>query len=203
MTSRIGKYGRIASLAAVCLALTLVVVQTADAAEPLPPWRKLWDTVMLFVNFGILVFLFIRYARKPLMDYLRGIRERIENELGAVRHRLDQTRSARDEEAAKLETIDEHIREIQENIMEIARREKENIIEQGRQQAEKILKDAENYATYKTLSARKALREQMVDLAITMAEDRLARRMTEDDNRRLVEHFIRDLATSNATGKSK
>ena len=202
MSVRTRKYGRIISMLGLCLALTLLFIQGAGAAEPPSPGRKIWDTIMVFFNFGILVFLFIRYARKPLMAYLRGIREKIDNELGTVRDRLDQTTSARDAEAAKLENIDQHIQELQQSILDMAAREKEKIIEEGRLLADKMIKDAEAYASYKMASARKAIRDEMVDLAITMAQDRLARKMTEEDNRRLVEHFIRDLTTS-TPGKSK
>jgi F0F1-type ATP synthase membrane subunit b/b' len=187
----------------ICFVLTLLVTQTAGAAEPVSPARKLWDTIMMFVNFGILVFLFLRYGKEPLMDYLRGIREKISNELGTVQDRLHQTQTARDAEATRLETIDQHIQEIQANVLNMAKREKERIIEEGRRAADKMIQDAEKYSRYKLLAAKKAVRDQMVDIAITMAEDRLARKMTEDDNQRFVEHFIRNLAAAPQTKKQE
>lgn len=202
MSPKVMKYGRSLFLSAVGLALTFLVVESAAAAEPVSTGRKIWDMLMMFVNFGILVFLFIRYARKPLMDYLHQTREKIGHELNTVRDRLEQTRSERDAEASKLETIEQQLHEIQESILEMARLEKERIIEEGRRVAEKMVQDAEKYSTYKMSRAKKAIRDQMVDLAVTMAEDRLLKKMTEEDNQRLVEQFIQNLPSS-PTEKSK
>jgi F0F1-type ATP synthase membrane subunit b/b' len=85
----------------------------------------------------------------------------------------------------------------------MARLEKERIIEEGRRVADKMIRDAEAYSTYRLARAKKAVRDQMVDLAVTMAEDRLVEKMTEEDNRRIVERFIGDLASSSAAEKFK
>ena len=50
----------------------LLYCSDALAAEELTAGRRLWGNIMLVVNFLVLVFFFVRYAKKPLMDYLRG-----------------------------------------------------------------------------------------------------------------------------------
>ena len=42
----------------------------ASASEEASGGRTIYHTVMLFVNFGILVYLFLKYAKKPLMNFL-------------------------------------------------------------------------------------------------------------------------------------
>ena len=61
----------------------------AFGAEGISTGRKIWDNVMLFLNFGILVFLFIKFARKPLMNFLRGERTKIAEEFGKINGEKD------------------------------------------------------------------------------------------------------------------
>ena len=48
----------------------------ALSAETSGGWRPLYDEILLWFNFGILVFIFIRYGKTPLMNFLRGRKEK-------------------------------------------------------------------------------------------------------------------------------
>ena len=41
------------------------------AGEGPTPGRRIYNNIMLVVNFGILAFFILRYGKRPLMDYLR------------------------------------------------------------------------------------------------------------------------------------
>jgi len=168
----------------------------AFGAGELSPGRRLWDNVMLWVNFGILVFLFLRYAKKPLMDYLRGIRQDIEKHMNTLNGDYDNVKSAMDEESNRLKGIDQRLAEIRETVLGIGRREKEKIIEQGKIAAEKMIQDAKAYSSYKMAMAKKALSDELIDLAISMAEGNLAKGISEGDNEKLINGFLTDLGAS-------
>lgn len=104
----------------------LILFQAAVVygAEDLSAGRKLWDTVMMVVNFGILVLLFIKYGKKPLMEYLNGVRDEIGTDLDTVRSRHENAKSAWDEEAVKLDHMEQRIQEIEQEILELGRRER-------------------------------------------------------------------------------
>jgi F-type H+-transporting ATPase subunit b len=178
------------------LIFSLLYSYDALAAEGLTPSRRLWDNIMLVVNFLILVFLFIKYARKPLMDYLRGERSKLEENLNAIDGRLNEVKSGIEEESEKLKGIDKQIKEIQDRVMEMASREKNEIIEEAKIAAQKMIQDAKVYADYRVAKARKALSDEMVDIALSMAEERLVKAISQEDSERLTEQFIRNLGTS-------
>jgi F-type H+-transporting ATPase subunit b len=180
----------------IAVIFSLLYSSDALAAEGLTPSRRLWDDIMLVVNFLILVFFFIRYARKPLMDYLRGERRKMEENLNAIDGRLNEVRSVIGEETDKLKGIDKHIKEIQDRVMEMASREKNEIIEQAKIAAQKMIQDAKVYADYRVAKAKKALSDEMVDIALSVAEERLVKAISEEDSERLTEQFIRNLGTS-------
>lgn len=155
--------------------------------------RKIYNNVMLFVNFGILVFLFIKYAKDPLMKFLRGVRAKIAEEFDMIHGEKENRQALRDTEAEKIRDIEASLVEIKKNIIEMGENEKEKIIEEGRFMAEKIIQDAHNYAEYRIEKARKTLTHEMVELAITMVEGKLSNIVTEEDRERFVDRFVADL----------
>lgn len=165
----------------------------AHGAEGTIFTRRLWNDIMLFVNFGILVVLFLRYGRKPLMNYLRRVREHIEDDMERIHGRYQDARSLMEKEAEKLNSLEQDLRETEESILEMGRREREKIIEEGRIFGEKMLKDAERYARHRLAAVRRQIQKEMVDLAIVKAKAELENLISEKDDERLIEQFIAEL----------
>jgi len=180
-------------LSLVILIFLLLFAFDAFALEETSTGRKVWDNIMLFVNFGILVFLFIRYGKKPLMDFLRSERNTVENELNELTDKKQGVQSQRDVEAENLKDIDQIIEEIRSHILERGKKEKEEIIQQGRALADKMIQDARAYSENRIVAARQELSEEMLDMALSMAKDKLSRDMTDEDNNKLVNQFLTNL----------
>lgn len=176
----------------------LLVGADAWAASEVSSGRKIWDNVMLFVNFGILVFLFMKYARKPLMDFLHGVRRKHEQDLGAINGRFESAKSAVDDQNLRLVELEQSVADIQKSIIEMGVREKEAIIEQARKAAERMISDAKTYADYRLAMARKALADEMVDTAIEMVRAKLTHGLSESDNQQMIDRFLGDLPASKA-----
>lgn len=170
----------------------------AFAGEGSPTWRRIYNDVMLFINFGILVFFFIKFAKTPMMKALGGIRQKIAEEFESINGEKEKTQSLRDVEAQKIKEIETYVEEIKKNILEMGEREKEKIIEEGRLSAEKMVQDAQNYAENRVKTAIKALSDEMVDMAIGIVEEKLLKGVTEEDNERLVEQFVSEIQFSPA-----
>jgi F-type H+-transporting ATPase subunit b len=180
-------------LSSVTLIFLLLFAFDASALEETSTGRKVWDNIMLFVNFGILVFLFIKYGKKPLMNFLRSERKSVENELNELTDKKQGVQSRRDVEAENLKDIDQIIEEIRSHILERGKKEKEEIIQQGRALADKMIQDARTYSENRIVAARQELSEEMVDMALSMAKDKLSKDMTDEDNNKLVNQFLTNL----------
>ena len=180
--------------------VVLLPVAEALGAEGAGSGRKIWDNVMLFVNSACLVALFIRYAKKPLMSFLRGERSKVEQNLGTVEEKMAQMQAAVTAERTKLQGFDQRIREIQAGILEMGRQEKESLTEQGRVAAEKMVEKARIYATHRIAKARKALAGEMVEAAVGMVEEKLIKALSEEDNEELIHQFLADLKSPRQAG---
>jgi F-type H+-transporting ATPase subunit b len=136
------------------------------------------------------------------MDYLRGERQKIEENLNRTDGQLRGVKTIMDQEAEKLRRINERLEEIRNSVTEIGRREKEMIIKQAKIAAEKMVRDAEVYANYRLAMARKALSDEMVDMAISIVEERLKTGISDEDNERIIEEFVMDLESSTESENS-
>ena len=166
------------------------------AAEERPPWRKPYNIIMLWLNFGILVALFLKFARKPLMDFLRGVHDRIKEDIDGIKKGHGEVKGHMDSEEARLGEIQQHLDEIRARIIEMGEKEKQKIIEQAKVAAEKMIEDARAYASFQMTRARKQLSDEMVDLAVSMVEEKLKKEITPEDNEKLVNDFLGNLGTA-------
>ena len=166
------------------------------AADELSSGRRLWDNILLFFNFGILVFFFIKYARKPLMNFLRGTRNDVESGLNKVETRLNHATSLRDAELDKLKNIQSQIDNIRADILELGRHEKEKHIEEGKIEAEHIIEQAKNYARHRIQEAKKVVADEMIDRAFSTVEKAFVKEFSPKDNENVVNQFLNDLKTT-------
>lgn len=194
MNLKCSKYGLIGGFFLGTIVCFLLDSPYAFAAEALSAGRKVWDIVLMWVNFGILIFLFIKFGRKPLMNFLRGVKTEVQEELGEVGTQFNDAKSLADAEREKLDNIGISIDKIRESILELGRREREKIIEEGKLAAQKILEHAENYSRYRMDLAKKTLANEMVDVAFSMVQDNLEKGVSEKENEQLVNQFVSDLA---------
>ena len=168
------------------------------AMEEMPPWRKPYNIIMLWVNFGILVALFMKFARKPMMDALRGIHDKIKGEIDGITKQHNEIKSGMDSEQTRLRDIQQHLDEIRTRIIEMGEKEKQKIIDQARLAADKMIEDARAYARIQMTRARKELSDQMVDMAISKVEARLKKEISPEDNENLVLDFLGNLEATKA-----
>ena len=166
------------------------------AADELSSGRRLWDNILLFFNFGILVFFFIKYARKPLMNFLRGTQTDVESGLNKVEARLNHATSLRDAELDKLKNIQAEIDKIRANILELGRHEKEKHIEEGKIAAENMIEQAKNYAQRRIQETKKVLADEMIDRAFSTVEKVFVKEFSPKDNDNIVNQFLNDLKTT-------
>lgn len=173
----------------ICAVIFLFVFCPDGLAQEGPSkGRKIWNTVMLWLNFGILVFLFIKFGKNPLMNFLFGEREKLAKKINEVEGQVNQARSAMEVEAEKLKKMDEKVDEIRRQIVELGQKEKTQTIEKARIMADRMIEDAQQEAQYRLELAKKRFGEEMLDISVSMALEEL-KSISDEDNERLIEQF--------------
>ena len=158
------------------LALTLVLAPIALAQEDESghegsgSFKKTWNHVWKFINFFILVFIIVKYGRKPLVEFLRKHSSDIGDRLGKQNALLEEAQREYSEVEGKLAHLEGLIADVQEYMRKDAQRSKEDILAGAEETASVILDEAKERAEHALQNAQSALKKELVELAIHEAE---------------------------------
>ena len=177
-------------------ALMTLLISDAFAAEGMSTGRRIWDNIMLWINFGILVFFFLKYGKQPLKDFIKGERNKIDVTIETANKKLEMAQSVLDEESDSLKNIEGRLEELKNSIIEIGQKEKDKAIEMAKITANQMMEDAKKESQYRLNMAKKALKDEMVEIAVSLVEERLKEKISVEDDKILVNEFIDGLATS-------
>lgn len=177
------------ALAAAALLLAPAIALASEEGEAGVLVSVLWH----LANFVVFIAVLLWFAGPRLRAYLFQRRREIESQLEEAR-RLRADAESRDAEwRQKLEGLEAEIVRMTGEARELGRAEREKILAQAREQAERIRQDAERTAAHEIARARTELREEAVRLAMGLAEGMVRENVNEDDQRRLVEEYLRSL----------
>jgi len=168
----------------------LATATEALGAEASVNWRPTYDIVMRWLNFGILIVLFFRYARKPLAAFLNGksrqIAENIksfEKEKEAIKTRVNELLKERKEGY-------EHLQRIREKSISRGELKKQKIIDDAKKESHLLLKNAKRKIEYEIMSAREKLQIEIVDQSIDLAMQKLPQLMTDQDTQNSLKIYL-------------
>jgi F-type H+-transporting ATPase subunit b len=162
----------------------------AFAAEKASSWRPTYDLILRWINFGIIVFLVVKYGKTPIMNFLRGQKEKLAREIKRLEDKK-QGISANIEEALK--TIDEsevRFAELKERIVRQGEQKKEAIIQTAQNQSKTMLEDAKRRIDTHFIQAKNTFRAEMIDMAIDLAMERFPKEITAEDNEKLTVEYL-------------
>lgn len=168
-----------------------IVYFVAEAGER----EKLWNKIMVWINFGILAFFYARFAHKPLVNFLRGEGNRISEKLQSIEAFVNDAISRMEAESDKLKNINDNLAGITESIIAAGNREKENVIEKAKAVANKMIESAKKEAAFKMEAAKKRFSEEMLEAAIKITADSIRQNITKEDDEKLIAAFSSDLGT--------
>ncbi|GEM_PF-158582 len=155
--------------------------------------RIIYNNIMLFVNFGIIVFLFIRYGKRPLLEFLKNERDKIQGNISKLEEEYNRVKKEIEEQREKISNAEVYAEQIRESILEMAKREKEKIIEDAKKEAQKMIEDANLYYKTELEKAKRMLSDEMMNMAIAVVEERLRKELSKEMNEKIIDRFIKDI----------
>jgi F-type H+-transporting ATPase subunit b len=162
----------------------------AFAAEKASGWRPIYDLILRWINFGIIVFLVNKYAKTPIMNFLRGQKEKLAREIKRLENKKQGITATIEE---TLKTIDEsevRFAELKERIVRQGEKKKEAIIQTAQKQSKMMLEDAKRRIDTHFIQAKNKFRAEMIDRAIDLAVERLPKEITAEDIEKLTIEYL-------------
>lgn len=152
--------------------------------------RAKWDTIMRWVNFGILAALFFKYAKTPLRLFVKGKKEETARSIQQLEKRKSEAEAKIRDGQIQLEASQKRLVMIKERIVADGQRRKKEIVVQARQESRRMLESARIKIDNQIREAYNTVRLELIDMATEKAATKLPRVITENDQDQLVEQWI-------------
>ena len=178
-------------LGVICLAAALLVapaaLASADSAEHGPDFGLL---ALQILNTVVLAVILIRFAGRPIRDFLIQRSRGIRTEIATAETRLKEAQAQVDELQRRLERFESEAEGIVAEAAAQAEAERARAGERARATAERIREDARRLADQEIERARRELQAEAAELAASLARELLRENLQPEDDRRLVGEYI-------------
>jgi F-type H+-transporting ATPase subunit b len=150
----------------------------------------------MILNFVILVYLLVRFAKKPFVQYLENRHTSIRDNLAEASKMREEAREKLDVIKGKLSNLEREIAEIKESVKKDAELEKQRIIADAQAQAEQLVLGAERTLEEEVRRARRMLEREAVSAAMTASEKMIRQKITDVDRKRINEDYFQQITSS-------
>ena len=180
----------------VCTGMTALVLSLhffgcdAFAAEKTSNWRPTYDLILRWINFGIIVFVVNKYAKAPIMNFLRGQKDKLAKEIQELEDKKEDMAEKVKETEKALDESEIRFADLKERIVQQGDRRKQEIIESAKNQSRLLLEDANRKIDSYILQSKATFKAELIDAAIELAIERLPKEITDEDNEKFVDNYI-------------
>ena len=187
---------RVKELAEICGFIFAVVIgihslgTEALAADNSGSWRPVFDLVMRWLNFGIIVFILVKYARTPIKDFLLSRREEVARQLELAEKKKEAANKKIQDATKMLDESEVRFASVKERIIQEGETRKQKLIEDAQQESKILLESTMKKIESQLLDAKRAFKSELVDMAITLAMKRLPDEITTEDNQNFTNQFL-------------
>ncbi len=150
------------------------------------PGEVFWQ----LISFILLVLLLVYALKKPIRTLLIKRREEVKTSLEQAAQKEGVGKQNFQEWEAKINSLSQQIQELHQSISREGQTERHKIVERAKEEGERIQKQAQIVADQEIKRARFALKKEMADLAVELAEKLLKETAQATDQERLVKEYI-------------
>ena len=162
----------------------------AFAVETAASWRPTYDLVMMWVNFLILVFLALKFGKAPIMEFLKGRKLEISEEINQIEKDKNKITHKAKQALKKLDESDIHLAKLKEKILEQGEKKKHLIIKDAEQQCRFMLETSQRKIKNHIMKAEAQFRAELIDEATERALKILPRKITPEDNQKMLNEYL-------------
>jgi F0F1-type ATP synthase membrane subunit b/b' len=148
---------------------------------------------MLF-NFALLIWIYIRFGKKPIQEGLESRREEIAKEIEEAQRMKKEAKARAKKYQALLAGLAEELEATKLGLIEAGRADKDRIVREAEEKAVRMRKDAVFMLDQEIRQMKVDLVKETVDVAVAAAEELLKKRITQADQERLADEFLMQLA---------
>ncbi len=151
------------------------------------------EIVAQIVNFLLLLLVLRLFLWKPILKILDDRKTRIASEFRSLEEAKKETQGLKAEYDAKLNSIDTIAKARIQEAVDDSKAKTVEIIKKANLEAQKTIDSARADIKYEIRKAKEALKEEIVDLTISAVEGVIKEKLTEADDKKIVEEFLKEI----------
>jgi F-type H+-transporting ATPase subunit b len=155
---------------------------------------QFWGAV---VNFALLVWLIRKLGKQPLANFLTDRREKIERGIQEAAVVKAKAEAVFNEYTDRMKTLDAELAKLRSDIAKAAAKDRDQIVADAEEAAKRVKADMEELVARQGEQLEAEIRREVVQAAIDAAERAVREAATADDQRRLADAFVREIAKVN------
>jgi F-type H+-transporting ATPase subunit b len=176
--------------------LSAVPLYAAEEA-PLSPFAgNVGNAVWTIVIFVIVVIVLGKFAWGPILSLLKQREDFIHKSLSDAKRDRDDAEARLKEYATRLQSAQAEAVSIIEEARRDAERLRQELRERARTEADMMIKNAERQIDQQTTRALQQIRQEAVDLSVTIASKILQRNISKEDNEQLIADALRQIESA-------
>lgn len=148
--------------------------------------RATWDLTMRWVNFLILAGVIVKYAKGPVISFLKGKQAETARSIELIEENKRQVEEKIKERQIQLKASQERLKLIRDRIVSEGQRQKEQMIAAAKQESQIMLASARTRIDSQIRDAYQTIREELIDMAADKAMLKLPRMMTAKDHQEML-----------------
>ncbi len=159
-----------------------------DIASKIFP--NVWDFLVQFLAFVIMVILITIFAYKPIKKYIKKRQDLLDEEVNETKKRNEEAKTNLLISQKEIALTHEKASKIIENATKEGNERKEEIILRANKEAENKIKEADEIIKKNKIEAKNELKNELSDIALDLSSKILEREVNENDNKKLIDDFV-------------
>jgi len=155
------------------------------------------DWLWPVINFSILIFILVFFARKPFSEFFKNRTALIEKSLREASEAKEIAQKTLNEVRERLKNTDSEIEQILEAARKSGEKEKELIIAEGERLKEKIIEQARANIDFELQKAKETIKSDAALLALELAEKQIKEQLGQKEQEALIGDYIKRLEAKN------
>ena len=148
-----------------------------------------------FLNFGVLLFLLIKFGGPAVSKALQARSQQIKSDLASAAEARAAAQARFEQQEKRLAALEGEIAAITAGIKQEAEAEKARLIAMAEERARRIREESEFIIEQQIKQAEEDLRREVAAAAVALAEKIVRSQLGPGDQQRMIDSFVGDIAT--------
>ncbi len=170
--------------------LILLTTSTAMAASEggssWTPWLLMWRVINTVALVGLLIY----FVKKPLVTFFQERKSGIVRELEEAKEKRDEAIRLIEDYKLKMAGMEQELAKMSAELKKSAESDSHKLLEMAEKMSASMIESAKMTADQEVRKARVLLKNEAVELAMTMAEALIKEKINDQDRKRIVEDYL-------------